>query len=137
MKILILEDDGIRIGMLRKYFDSLGHDLTICTEAEEAIAALYDCGDYDLLFLDHDLGGESFVDSSRDDTGAAVARWLANEETIYGQPYSRHVAIVIHSMNPIGQRNILHILERGGFTFAKIVPFSQIARLMDNQQLLQ
>ncbi len=34
---------------------------------------------WDEVHLDHDLGGESFVDHERDDCGMAIVRWLCQE----------------------------------------------------------
>lgn len=45
------------------------------TTAEEAISVLKD---YDLeeAYLDHDLGGEQFVHSGREDCGMEIIRWI-------------------------------------------------------------
>lgn len=137
MKILILEDDPFRIELFKVYLEPLNFQVTYCSQANEATAELYDNNNYDLIFLDHDLGGEVFVDSTRDDTGAAVARWLANEETIEGKPYNRGISIVIHSMNPAGQRNMQGILEAAGFNFTRIIPFSQIAQMIQEDRFLK
>lgn len=137
MKILILEDDLQRIELFQQALAHLGHDVAVFEKADDATAELYADSDYDLIFLDHDLGGESFVDSRRDDTGAAVARWLADEDTCEGKMYSRGVSIVIHSMNPVGQRTMLSTLQDAGFKFTKIIPFSQIAKLIEEGRFLQ
>jgi len=35
---------------------------------------------WDIVFLDHDLEGEIYVDSSRDDCGMEVVRWIVENE---------------------------------------------------------
>lgn len=61
------------------------------TTAEETINKLqYRPVGY--LFLDHDLGGGSQMDSSRSDTGMEVVRWIVqNKPQIH--------TIVVHTMN--------------------------------------
>lgn len=49
--------------------------MTLVDKAHEAIQALKD-HTFDLICLDHDLGGQVMVDSSREDTGAEVARYI-------------------------------------------------------------
>lgn len=125
MKIFILEDDPFRMELFRAYLKE--HEIFHCETAEDAIATLGENSDFDLIFLDHDLGGEAFVDSANDNTGAAVARWLAKSE------YPRSVSITIHSLNPDGQINMRDTLRRGDFRFTKIVPFTKIASVVRNE----
>lgn len=96
MRVLILEDDTqYRIPAFRQRLE--GHDITVTTTANEAIEQLAS-HDFDLIFLDHDLGGEAFTDSSRPNTGAAAARWIAqHRERVKGK-------VVIHSFNYPGAK---------------------------------
>lgn len=50
---------------------------------------------WDEVHLDHDLGGEQYVDVGRDDCGMAVVRWLAFEPRTHLRP-SR---FIVHSHN--------------------------------------
>jgi hypothetical protein len=59
---------------------------------------------WDLLLLDHDLGGEQMVDHSNKNTGSEVARWL-NEN-----PAKKPQAIILHSFNPVGRLNMKKLL---------------------------
>lgn len=70
-KILILEDDLERITW---FYDKLKDDeVTIVNNAQMAKSALYSVK-FDLIFLDHDLGGEAFVNSEHPNTGWQVAK---------------------------------------------------------------
>ena len=69
LKILILEDDVSRIGIFKEKLK--GHDLYFFDEAADAIGAFKLMTDkpWDIVFLDHDLGGQVFVPSSHPNTG--------------------------------------------------------------------
>ena len=104
MKILILDDDRIRHTHFIRNFSH--HEVTNVETAEEAIKALADF-DFDAVFLDHDLGGEIFVNSFGPilNTGYTVAKWLAEN------PDRRPKHIYVHSLNPIGAKNIQDVLS--------------------------
>ncbi len=69
-RILFLDDDPERA----EAFLGRHPDAVWVQTAGECIARLTEC--WDEVHLDHDLGGEIFVDSSRDDCGMEVVRWL-------------------------------------------------------------
>lgn len=76
-------------------------------------------GPIDFLFLDHDLGGEIFVDTEREDTGAEVARWLSdNKHSI--QPIR---VVIIHTHNDVGGEKMLNILKAAYFETVEFLPF--------------
>ena len=108
MKIFILEDE---IGfyprnqikdVLRK------HDLTIAASVPEAIK-LYK-GGYDLLLLDHDMGGY-FEDpeAAHGNTGTAFCKWLV------GLDLPKPKQVILHSQNPQGRKSMLWLLREHGF----------------------
>ena len=92
MKILILEDDENRVATFVKHLP-IWLDVTYVTTAEAAIEHL-STEEFSVVFLDHDLGGEVYVDPSNPNTGSGVVRWmLENVETVHDPD------IIIHSMN--------------------------------------
>ncbi len=117
-RILILEDDPSRAA---RFVEELpldsGYDVTICTTAKAALEALR-LHSFDAIFLDHDLGGEVFVDSAREDTGAEVARWMVTSGL------DAHTFVAVHSMNPQGAANITNILVEDGGFYVFLVPFA-------------
>ncbi|GAH43886.1 unnamed protein product [marine sediment metagenome] len=110
MNILILEDDENRNALFRKNLAPLS--IEIRDDVKELKTLLLN-KKWDVLFLDHDLGGEVFVDSNREDTGSEVARWL-NEN-----PERLPNMIFIHTMNPDGQINMKKLLPS-----AFVLPFA-------------
>ena len=89
MRILFLDDDPIRAAAF-----AAGCPLAVWVQTAEQCRELLEEA-WDEVHLDHDLGGEAFVDQDRDDCGMAVVRWLCE------QPHA-HLAgtrFVIHSHN--------------------------------------
>lgn len=100
MKILILEDDAERIKLFRQ--NLIGHDLDITDSSKQAIKLLKS-NKYNVIFLDHDLGGKQNV-ASGEDTGYEVALWLSKN------PERKPNQIIIHSYNPVGRQNMKAVL---------------------------
>lgn len=109
-KIFVLEDDPERINQFVDRFQELSLRLSnleastnyvvdhdIVDNAKEA-KELLEKNVYDLIFLDHDLGGKIFVDSDDDNTGSEVARWLSSKP----MNENNDSKIIIHSFNPTG-----------------------------------
>ena len=65
------------------------------TTAIDCIARLAE--PWDEIHLDHDLGGEQFVDVARDDCGMAVVRWIAFEP----RPHLKRAKFLVHSHNGV------------------------------------
>ena len=105
-KILILEDSDERID---RFASALaGYDVTVCKAVATAIGELYSNA-FDWIFLDYDLG-----EGNRN--GAEVALYLSE--------YIRDgELVIIHSMNPLGQQEMLGLLPN-----AHIVPFSMLIK---------
>ena len=114
MKIFILEDDATRNAL---FFQSLiGHDVTAADNVEDAKKLYTEHAPFDVVLLDHDLGGETYVNSAQENTGAAFCRWLTTPEA--------KVATFVHSYNPEGAKNMMHILvEQKGWQRVTRLPF--------------
>jgi CheY-like chemotaxis protein len=114
MKILIVEDDKTRIKWFKE--ELIGFKVDIVETAKLGIA-LCKSRKYDLIFLDHDLGGEIYVPSENENTGYQVAKEIAksiNEET----------PIVVHSHNPAGAKNIHGVLNQ-----TQLIPYSTLVTI--------
>lgn len=96
MKVLILEDDLGRIKSFKK--ELIGHHVFFTDRADKAIEQLKK-SKWDVLFLDHDLGGEVFV-TKVENTGYEVAIWLKKH------PKKKPATIFIHSLNPNGRKRM-------------------------------
>lgn len=121
MKILILEDDLGRQEQFKKNLSK--HDVTIVDNSKETIEKLKN-GKWDILFLDHDLGGQVHVPSG-ENTGYEVAKFL--EENKQFQPEN----IITHSLNPVGAKNIIAALPK-----AVHIPFVWIEQNLKNIGLI-
>lgn len=100
MKILIVEDDFTRIKMFKSWL--IGFDYDVCEDADPAIEKVNN-EKYDLIFLDHDLGGRVFVDSNDKNTGYQVAKAIVNS-------INKDSFVIIHSLNPVGAEKMANIL---------------------------
>lgn len=105
-RIFVLEDDAQRIALFWRA--GIGHDLTLAKDVAEAIKKWQP--PYDVVCLDHDLGGEVYVSSEHQNTGAGFARWLAEHAAPAQCP-----RVVIHSYNMPGAANIDATLTAAGW----------------------
>lgn len=99
MKVFILEDDPTRITLLIEWLQ--GHYLTIvdsCSKVDMFQPP------YDLILLDHDLGGRQMTE--HEDNGAAFAK-LINDKI------NKNAIVIIHSHNPYGVKRMRDILDGG------------------------
>ena len=117
MNVLFLDDDEQRTASFTSRFP----DAVTVETAEACIARLRDgTGEperpsWDLVFLDHDLGGEFFVDSRRADTGMEVVRWILENRP-------KIARIVIHTHNEFAGYEMEQELTRAGYDTVQL-PF--------------
>ena len=104
MKVFILEDDATRIALFQEY--GTGKDLTIAKDFGSA-KELYQ-PPYDLMFLDHDLGDMTYVDSEDENTGYQFAKWL-------GKAPEDPPHVIIHSFNYYGAKAMCDLLADNGW----------------------
>jgi len=108
LNIVIVEDYIERIKKFRRKL--IGNNVVITKNPKEAIDLLR-TEPIDVLFLDHDLGGTGQPEPSGPGTGYEVAKWL--EENPEFQPNQ----IIIHSLNPVGQKNM-----KAALPTARVIP---------------
>ena len=94
--IFVLEDSPERIKWFRTIFGDC--NLTFTDDVQTACNELR-TKDYDLIFLDRDLG------HPRGESGEDVA-WVMREEKL-----AQDAIVVVHTVNPRGQRVIKRYLE--------------------------
>jgi len=119
--ILFLDDDPNRAAITYQRWTENKRSNTIwCTTVSEAIDVLknYDISE---AYLDHDLGGQSFISSEREDSGMEVVRYLEslNKETLEKFENTR---FTIHSFNIPAGAVMTERLQKLGLK-AKHVPF--------------
>lgn len=103
MRIFILEDNSDRMMKFRR--ELMGHTIDHAETVEQGTSMVAN-NIYDLLFLDHDLGGEVMVDSLKNNTGYRLAEFIASFTP------NKNTPCVVHSCNPGGAANIVNILMR-------------------------
>lgn len=105
MKLLILEDSETRIEAFKELFKNQQVDFTSTVEdAKKAcLSKVYNC-----LFLDHDLEGRIWEDSSKENTGFQFVKWLVDNKM------QMSALCYIHSANPIGANRMLNYLRDNG-----------------------
>ena len=109
MKILFLDDRQERIDVAEERYKD--DDLAIVRTAEEAIEELRKRS-WKLVCLDHDLGGEAYVNSKRKDCGMEVVRWM----TEYRGPLALIAEkVIIHSSNLNAAMEMYSALNARGY----------------------
>ena len=98
MRVLIVEDNLDRIRKLRRFF--IGHEVDITEEAQKAIELLKS-NTYNLVLLDHDLGGVEMAPSD-EFSGFAVAEYISKNNL--------NPEVIIHSCNPVGASRMQQVL---------------------------
>lgn len=126
MKIFILDDMVIRQEFFSYAMSELYGDEAHCFVAysyDEAVKVFEECNEFDIMFLDHDLGDRVYVSSNDPNTGYQVAKYMV-ENNITSKE------IIVHSLNPAGVQNMLAILPE----HAKYVPYTLLrsSRLPDS-----
>ena len=101
LKILILEDSPERIRIFKEKL-SKKHDIYFFNQVEEAKRAIESQGPFDVIFLDHDLDHQIYVDSDEENTGYQLAKYIANKNI--------SAKVIIHTMNTIGADRMLEVL---------------------------
>lgn len=96
MKVFILEDDSNRVDLFLEWLK--GHSITLVASCEDADA--FD-PPYDVIFLDHDLGGRQL--EAHEDCGLTFLKLVATR-------INPEAVVVVHSYNAEGARNMLNVL---------------------------
>jgi DNA-binding LacI/PurR family transcriptional regulator len=106
MKILILEDNLIRIEKFKELFKN--QDLYIAKDIQHAKEHC-NFNEFPVMLLDHDLGNQIWVDSNEENTGYQFVKWLIENNL------QKNALIYIHSCNPIGANKMLSLLLDNGY----------------------
>jgi hypothetical protein len=115
-KIFILEDNINRMATFYQLLPVRFPDCEIvhATTVEEAKRLIDTSNFWDIVLLDHDLGGRAYVDSSEEETGYQFLKYFKRKKIKFSQ-------LVFHSQNPAGAQNMFDLMPEG-----KIIPFPQL-----------
>jgi hypothetical protein len=117
VKFMVLEDDPNRVEQFQKRFREFSerngiHVSPKFTDNVDDFMVIMRAENFDVVFMDHDLGGRVFVDSVDKTTGAEAARQLKAKGLV-----EKNGNFIIHSLNQAGALNIAN--EVGG----RLIPF--------------
>jgi hypothetical protein len=85
---------------------------------------------WDEVHLDHDLGGKTFVDTSSEDSGMQVIRWLCQEPRVH----LRETAFLVHTHNAAAGLLMVLEMRRSGYQ-AEFRPFAlDLVRLLSHNE---
>ena len=115
MNIFILEDDPLRIKTFKRAL--IDHNVDYATNVQDG-KRLLTADEYDLILLDHDLGGEQMVNSSDENTGYQLAKFIRDDNI--------SARVIVHTYNPAGAKNILAVLPRAAY-----IPFSTLIEKLE------
>jgi len=114
MKVFFLDDDKIRLKKAKPNF--IGCEWFEAETAEDAIKVLTEHSPFDLVSLDHDLGGNVYCPSD-EVSGHEVAKFIT---TLPADKLPKR--IIIHSFNPVGAQSMQHTFDDAGIRSLRI-PF--------------
>lgn len=110
--ILILEDDYGRIDEFKNRFREFNDKyniesiITHTEYANKCVELLSSDTVYDLVLLDHDLGGDVYVDINYKNTGSEVARFVNTSDKNFS-----NTQFICHSLNVVGSENICQLIK--------------------------
>ena len=120
MKVFVLEDDPSRIEIIKRNFGKFG-EFIFAINIWEAKEKFNFNENYNLILLDHDLGGQIYVDSLEENTGAEFCRWIIQNKPKLPQ-------IIVHSHNSVGSEIMAEYLE--DYEVLRI-PFGNLMKMWD------
>lgn len=102
-EVLFLDDSEYRC----KTFRSIVPYVSIVVDAASCISKL-SSQSWDVVFLDHDLGGEVYVSEEDSNTGSEVVRWVVVNKPTIGK-------FIVHSLNEPARANMVSKLRGAGY----------------------
>jgi len=124
LNILIVEDNHERIRRFLRMLNDQDISVDVATDYWAALPYIESGKEYDIMFLDHDLGGPSDenlpLGQHKEHTGSDLANTIVN--TIQYKPW-----FILHSLNYSGADNMKNTLDNHGFTACKL-PFIGITQ---------
>lgn len=130
MKVFILEDNPERVKCFKRWF-AVEHTLYITDNVEDAKKIYEEHAPFDTFLLDHDLGGEIYVDSEEENTGYQFAKWLSKKDVLMPRMFIQSTMAYTHSLNTVGAQNIVDVL--GGTEYCRHIPFTKMYGIFEKK----
>ena len=102
MRILILDDMAERLTQFTKNYGK--YELVMVMTAADAIHALENMPPFDVVFLDHDLGGEIYCPSD-EKSGWTVAEWI--RDSVLRSDGRTPKEVIVHTLNEDGRKKMI------------------------------
>lgn len=118
MNIFVLDDDMTRIKTYQQMF--IGHTMEYAMNSDDAIKMINE-KKYDIIFLDHDLGGRQMVSSTLYDSGFRVAVAILDS-------LNKETNVIVHSYNSVGAQNMCNVLKdrkKGSVQYRPFLSFDE------------
>ena len=106
MKILFLDDDNVRHVQFKSVIQKDKHEIDYVYTSTACISKLKN-NNYDIIFLDHDLGGQIYVEETKG-SGYEVALYIENKLDKKSLPKN----VIIHSFNPAGAERMFVSIKK-------------------------
>lgn len=117
MKILFLDDNPYRHKTMMR--NSIGFRVVGVFSAQEAIKAMEEHDDFDLIMLDHDLDLEKQgLILNNEEDGRFVVRWMIDNNKF------KNTCIVVHSLNGPASVIMVDWLRTAGYADANALPLA-------------
>lgn len=125
--LLFLDDDPRRAAVAYQRMSDSERERTIwCKTVEETIVTLRDYKDsLEVVMLDHDLGGQTYVNSKREDCGMEVIRYLEKCKRETPEEFKAFVDVnfVVHTYNTYAGHRMVERLQKLGIKRVVYQPF--------------
>jgi len=112
--VLFLDDSERRIQIATDFFENLKEDVSLCIAMNAHVAIEY-LGlteePWELVMLDHDLGGQVYQNSDEENCGMEVVRYIERTRP-------KIERIVVHSWNAPAGREMQERLQQAGYDTA-------------------
>lgn len=111
--IVFLDDDSTRAAVAFRRMSEYDQQRTFwVSTVSETLDMLENYRErLDIVSLEHDLGGNTFVNSARDDCGMEIVRWLEKQNP---ENYS-HARFIIHTWNLKAGQKMASRLYKAGY----------------------
>lgn len=103
MKVLFLDDDKMRLAQARTIYSD--YEYFEAETAIQAITMLDQKSPFDLVCLDHDLGGKIYCPSD-EVSGYHVAKHISEMPE-----HLRPKEVIVHTYNPVGGKKMMDVLD--------------------------
>jgi hypothetical protein len=124
--VLILEDDPYRMRAFRNVIPLSIFEVFHADSCALAIEMIEYGIKPNIIFFDHDLGGQQFVESTDANTGYQFAKYLISKGFKCDQAF-------IHSCNPAGAENIRALIEGNLAPQTYVIPFPNLIQTLQER----